>query len=128
MCRASDGATVTDVRRATVCLLVGLGACARSRVAVRDGGSDARADVRSGDSSGGTDARVRDASDARSTDASPDAGACDQDGDGHAALACGGDDCDDGRAEVHPGAEEVCDYLDDGGCDSTNDGTPVTWI
>jgi hypothetical protein len=29
----------------------------------------------------------------------------DADGDGHAALACGGDDCDDGDALVHPGVE-----------------------
>ena len=32
----------------------------------------------------------------------------DADGDGHPAAACGGDDCDDTRAEVHPGAAEAC--------------------
>ncbi len=33
----------------------------------------------------------------------------DVDGDGYLDLACGGDDCDDGDAAVHPGAAEVCD-------------------
>ncbi len=33
----------------------------------------------------------------------------DADGDGHAAVACGGDDCDDGRADVSPDVLEVCD-------------------
>src|SRR5690606_16607784 len=33
----------------------------------------------------------------------------DADGDGYDAIACGGDDCDDGDADVHPGATEVCD-------------------
>lgn len=46
--------------------------------------------------------------------------ATDADEDGHVPTACGGDDCDDGRAEVHPGAEEACDYLDND-CDGTVD-------
>ena len=33
----------------------------------------------------------------------------DADGDGHEALACGGDDCDDADAERNPSAAEVCD-------------------
>lgn len=36
-----------------------------------------------------------------------DAG-CDADGDTHLSIACGGDDCDDGAASVHPGAPDVC--------------------
>lgn len=40
----------------------------------------------------------------------------DQDGDGHSVL----DDCDDRRAAVHPGAEELCDGLDND-CDGTID-------
>ncbi len=36
----------------------------------------------------------------------------DADGDGHDAIACGGDDCDDGDATVHPGADEGCDLID----------------
>jgi len=52
-------------------------------------------------------------------------GACvyqitDADEDGHAPIACGGDDCDDARAQVHPGAAEVCDYLDND-CNGTVD-------
>ncbi len=33
----------------------------------------------------------------------------DGDGDGHDVIACGGDDCDDTLAAVHPGVLEVCD-------------------
>lgn len=36
----------------------------------------------------------------------------DADGDGHEAIACGGDDCDDSDADVHPGATEICDDID----------------
>ena len=36
----------------------------------------------------------------------------DQDGDGHDALADGGDDCDDQDADTHPGAAEQCDDVD----------------
>ena len=32
----------------------------------------------------------------------------DADQDGHADQACGGDDCDDGNASIHPGAQEIC--------------------
>ena len=42
----------------------------------------------------------------------------DGDGDGHADLSCGGDDCNDEVGSVHPGAEETCD-----GYDSDCDGT-----
>ncbi len=37
----------------------------------------------------------------------------DHDGDGYYDESCGGQDCDDFRDTVHPGAEEVCDGLDD---------------
>lgn len=37
----------------------------------------------------------------------------DLDDDGHASIACGGDDCDDASSDVHPGAPELCDRLDD---------------
>ena len=40
----------------------------------------------------------------------------DDDGDGHYAIACGGDDCDDTAAVVHPGAAEICDGRDNN-CD-----------
>ncbi len=36
----------------------------------------------------------------------------DDDHDGHVLSACGGDDCDDGDGSVYPGAEEVCDGID----------------
>jgi len=54
---------------------------------------------------------------------------CDADGDGYDGLACEGDDCDDNDPAVHPGAEEVCDEVDndcdqeiDEGYDTDGDG------
>ncbi len=42
----------------------------------------------------------------------------DADGDGHAAIECLGDDCDDGDANRFPGNPEVCDVFDhDEDCD-----------
>ena len=39
---------------------------------------------------------------------------CDFDQDGYLAPGCDGDDCDDSRADVHPGVEaEVCNGVDD---------------
>lgn len=37
----------------------------------------------------------------------------DTDGDGYVPSAMGGQDCDDGRADVHPGVTEVCNGRDD---------------
>jgi hypothetical protein len=44
----------------------------------------------------------------------------DVDGDGHPSLEAGGEDCDDTRAETHPGAAELCDGLDND-CDGKVD-------
>jgi len=40
----------------------------------------------------------------------------DGDGDGHRAITCGGDDCNDADAAVHPGAFEPCDATRDFDC------------
>lgn len=57
------------------------------------------------------------------TDGAVEAGACDSDGDGHRAIRCGGDDCDDGNDLAYPGAHEICDGIDEN-CDRIADGTP----
>jgi len=43
----------------------------------------------------------------------------DVDGDGYLDAACGGDDCDDADAAIHPAAEELCDGGVDNDCDET---------
>ena len=53
---------------------------------------------------------------------------CDRDGDCHRSLACGGDDCNDNVASIHPGAIDYClDNIDqncsgvaDEGCSGGN--------
>ncbi len=44
----------------------------------------------------------------------------DRDGDGYLAQVNGGDDCDDGDAQIHPAAEERCDGADND-CDGQTD-------
>jgi hypothetical protein len=44
----------------------------------------------------------------------------DEDGDGHDSLECGGDDCDDSESTTFPGADEVCDEVDND-CDGSID-------
>ncbi|MBK7155561.1 MAG: putative metal-binding motif-containing protein [Sandaracinaceae bacterium] len=56
-------------------------------------------------------------------DPAPDAGCAepDRDGDGHSAVACDGDDCDDDDANRFPGNPERCDSLGhDEDCDDTS--------
>jgi len=53
----------------------------------------------------------------------------DPDGDGHLSWACGGDDCDNDDPLVYPGADEICDGLDND-CDGDIDEGPAaadTW-
>jgi hypothetical protein len=50
------------------------------------------------------------------------AGTCpDTDGDSYLDAACGGSDCDDSAAAVHPGAAELCDDGIDNDCDGLTD-------
>jgi hypothetical protein len=71
------------------------------------------------------DAAPQDAGDAGPRDAAePDAFMCpDLDGDGHAEITCGGDDCDDDDSARYPGNTEVCDAAGhDEDCDDTTFG------
>jgi len=49
-----------------------------------------------------------------------DCGCIDHDRDGYGENCAAGDDCDDTIASVHPGAEELCNYVDDD-CDGSTD-------
>ncbi|MCP4920279.1 MAG: hypothetical protein GY913_25545 [Proteobacteria bacterium] len=49
----------------------------------------------------------------------------DEDGDGFDGIDHGGDDCDDGDATVNPGADEVCDEVDNN-CDGVVDEDTAT--
>jgi hypothetical protein len=51
----------------------------------------------------------------------------DLDGDGYIALADGGDDCADTNADVHPGAEESCNSIDDDCNGRVDDGVFESW-
>lgn len=48
----------------------------------------------------------------------------DSDGDGHASVACGGDDCNDKDGTIYKGAPELCD-LKDNDCDGKIDNDAV---
>jgi hypothetical protein len=80
-----------------------------------DGDADADADSDiDGDSDGDADSDTDGDADADvDSDTDGDADPCrdpDRDEDGHEAEACGGDDCDDARAGVHPGVTETEDW------------------
>jgi hypothetical protein len=53
-------------------------------------------------------------------------GPIDRDGDGHSPIVeCGGDDCDDDRADVFGGNVESCDGIDNDCDDVIDDATPI---
>lgn len=51
----------------------------------------------------------------------PTCPSCDADGDGFIDQNCGGNDCNDGNAAVHPGATENCNNGRDDNCDGDTD-------
>jgi hypothetical protein len=50
----------------------------------------------------------------------------DVDGDGYLDAVCGGNDCDDTNAAIHPGAAEVCGNSVDNNCNGASDETCTT--
>ncbi|WP_223635057.1 MopE-related protein [Corallococcus sp. EGB] len=52
----------------------------------------------------------------------------DEDGDGYPSIATGGTDCDDTNADIHPGATELCDGVDNNCVDGEADAPGMrTW-
>jgi len=102
---------VTACPKGTHCELTG---CAANPVCGNDG------DCETALGSDPCNANVR----CDSATATCDFSTLDTDGDGHAPVACGGDDCDDSRPSAHPGAIESCDGLDDD-CDTVPDNAAV---
>jgi hypothetical protein len=88
------------------------------------GGNDAASDAGSTPDGGpdGGGAGDGGGSDGGGTDAGPCARP-DQDGDGHRAVSCGGDDCDDADPQRFPGNTEVCDATHDEDCAPSTVGT-----
>ncbi len=77
-----------------------------------------------GDASIDADAAT-DALDTGTDEPGPDGTCEDLDMDGHASRECGGDDCDDTRADVFSGAPEVCGDGVDQDCDGIVDGPMI---
>ncbi len=102
---------------ASFALLVAGGGCSilfdgsRHQGGTPDAGAPSQ-DGGSGDGSAGDAGKDAGPADAGTDAGPPDAGApdggCDDDGDGFLSMACGGNDCNDTRADQYPGAPPIC--------------------
>ncbi|MFH1811540.1 MAG: MopE-related protein [Pseudomonadota bacterium] len=99
-------------------------------------GSGGRSDAAPRDLNSGSDAENLDAGPLADSAGTPDAApgqdsvpaGCDDDRDTFLDTSCGGLDCDDDDPAVHPGADELCSFVDENCINGNNEGLDCTFV